>query len=209
MSDPRDLAKLIARGTARALAQRSYASLSEVPLANGRRADLVALARDGMFLIVEVKSSVADFRSDRKWADYREFCDRLSFAVPAEFPAGLIPEDCGLIVADPFGATILREGGGDSRLGAARRKALTLRFSPPARRQPLAAPCLVPIPARWRRSRIDHDMLEFGRASFDYAALRSGRGASLMPSAIFLTLSGAQRSRTGAPMPMPRCYPST
>jgi hypothetical protein len=128
MSDPRDLAKLIARGTARALAQRSYASLSEVPLANGRRADLVALARDGMFLIVEVKSSVADFRSDRKWADYREFCDRLSFAVPAEFPAGLIPEECGLIVADPFGATILREGV-ETRLGAARRKALTLRFA--------------------------------------------------------------------------------
>jgi len=128
MPDPSDLAKLIARGTARALAQRSYASLGEVTLGNGRRADLLALARDGTLLIVEVKSSVADFRSDRKWPEYREYCDRLSFAVPAEFPHGLIPEDCGLIVADPFGATILRDGA-EARLGAARRKALTLHFA--------------------------------------------------------------------------------
>jgi hypothetical protein len=128
MTDARDLARELARGTARALAQLGHASLLEVPLANGRRADLVAIGRDGTLLIVEVKSGVADFRSDRKWPDYREFCDRLAFAVPAEFPRELIPEECGLIVADPFGAMILRDGA-LMPLASARRRALTLRLA--------------------------------------------------------------------------------
>jgi hypothetical protein len=109
------------------LAQRGYVSLAEVPLANGRRADLFAVGRDGALLIIEVKSSVADFRSDRKWPDYREFCDRLAFAVSTEFPRDLIPADCGLIVADPFGAMILRDGA-EHPLAPARRRALMLRF---------------------------------------------------------------------------------
>jgi hypothetical protein len=120
-------AKDICRGTARALARLGFASLAEVPLANGRRADLLAVGRDGMLLIVEVKSSLADFRSDRKWGEYRLFCDRLAFAVAADFPRELIPEDCGLIVADPFDAMILREGS-STPLAPARRKALMLRF---------------------------------------------------------------------------------
>ncbi len=120
-------AKDICRGTARALARLGFASLAEVPLANGRRADLLAVGRDGMLLIVEVKSSLADFRNDRKWGEYRHFCDRLAFAVAAEFPRALIPEDCGLIVADPFDAMIVREGA-LTPLAPARRKALTLRF---------------------------------------------------------------------------------
>jgi hypothetical protein len=128
MTDPRDLAKDLARGVARTLAQRGFATLAEVPLANGRRADLLALGRDGTLVIVEIKSSPTDFRSDHKWPDYRAFCDRLSFAVPADFPQALIPEDCGLIVADPFGALILREGAAIP-LAAARRKAVTLRFA--------------------------------------------------------------------------------
>ncbi|HUB95843.1 MAG TPA: MmcB family DNA repair protein [Stellaceae bacterium] len=123
-----DFARDIFRGTTRALAQLGYAVLSEVPLANGRRADLVAVSRDGSLLIVEVKSSAADFRADRKWPDYRDFCDRLAFAVAADFPRHLIPEDCGLIVADPFGAMILRDGV-ETRLTPARRKALTLRLA--------------------------------------------------------------------------------
>ena len=128
MTDARDIARELARGTARALAQLGHASLFEVPLANGRRADIVALGRDGSLLIVEVKSSVADFRSDRKWPDYRAFCDRLAFAVPADFPRALIPEDCGLIVADPFGAHVVREGA-HLPLAPARRRAVTLRLA--------------------------------------------------------------------------------
>jgi hypothetical protein len=121
-------AVLLARGICRALDQLGYASLVEFPLANGRRADILALGKTGQLVIVEIKSSVADFRADRKWASYREFADRLYFAVPNEFPALLIPEECGLIVADGFGAALLRHGVA-TPLAAARRRALTLRFA--------------------------------------------------------------------------------
>ena len=118
----------LARGVCRALEQLGYASLLEFPLANGRRADILALGKTGELLIIEVKSSVADFRADRKWAFYREYADRLYFAVPNEFPCVLIPEECGLIVADAFGAAVLRHGVA-TPLAAARRRALTLRFA--------------------------------------------------------------------------------
>src|SRR5436305_15257348 len=97
-------AALLTRGARRALEQLGFTSLVEFPLANGRRADILALGKTGDLIIVEIKSSVADFRSDRKWLSYREFADRLYFAVSHEFPMHLIPEDCGLIVADAFGA---------------------------------------------------------------------------------------------------------
>ena len=71
---------------------------------------------------------MADFRADRKWARYKEFADRLFFAVPRDFPGLLIPEECGLIVADGFGAAVLRDGVAQ-RLPPARRKTLTLRFA--------------------------------------------------------------------------------
>jgi hypothetical protein len=121
-------AMLLARGVCRALAQLGYASLVEFPLANSRRADVLALGKMGDLIIVEIKSSVADFRADRKWASYREFADRLYFAVPNEFPALLIPEECGLMVADSFGAAVLRDGV-TRPLAPARRRALTLRFA--------------------------------------------------------------------------------
>src|SRR4029077_10882385 len=115
-------AALLARGVCRALDQLSYASH------NGQRADILALGRTGDLVIVEIKSSVADFRAGRKWAGYRDFADRLYFAVPSDFPALLIPEECGLIVADPFGAALLRHGVAIP-LASARRRALTLRFA--------------------------------------------------------------------------------
>ncbi|MBV9824768.1 MAG: MmcB family DNA repair protein [Alphaproteobacteria bacterium] len=125
---PESNAAGLARGICRALAQLGYASLVEFSLANGRRADILALGRTGDLIIVEIKTSVADFRSDRKWPIYREFADRLYFAVPNGFPVVLIPEDCGLIVADDFGASLVRHGS-PSALTAARRRALTLRFA--------------------------------------------------------------------------------
>lgn len=121
-------AALLARGVCRALEQLGYASLLEFPLANRRRADILALGRSGDLMIVEIKSSVADFRADRKWPHYRDFADRLYFAVPNEFPALLIPEECGLMVADGFGAAMLRHGALNP-LAPARRRALTLRFA--------------------------------------------------------------------------------
>lgn len=119
---------LLARGVARALAQRGYATLTEVSLANGRRADVMGLGRGGELVIVEVKSSLQDFRSDAKWREYREFCDRFYFAVAEDFPRAAIPEECGLIVADGFGAAVVRESPA-APMAAARRKAVTLRFA--------------------------------------------------------------------------------
>jgi hypothetical protein len=121
-------ASLLARGVCRALEQLGYASLLEFPLANGRRADILALGRGGDLVIVEIKSSVADFRADRKWTEYRDFADRFYFAVPNDFPTALIPEDCGLIVADAFAASLLRDGSPNA-LAPGRRRAVTLRFA--------------------------------------------------------------------------------
>ncbi|ACI99908.1 MULTISPECIES: MmcB family DNA repair protein [Rhodospirillales] len=123
---PSEAAAAITRGVRRALADRGIATLVEFPLANGRRADVFGLAEDGGVLIVEVKSCVADFRADHKWPDYREFCDCFYFAVAADFPQELIPDGCGLMVADAFGAEVLREAP-VLKLAAARRKAVTLR----------------------------------------------------------------------------------
>lgn len=119
---------LLARGVCRGLMQHGWATLTEVTLANGRRADVLALDAAGDLVVVEVKSSIEDFRSDRKWGEYREFCDALYFAVPDGFPTDLIPESCGLIAADPFAAEILRRAP-VIRLNPARRRAVTLRFA--------------------------------------------------------------------------------
>src|SRR5690606_15020510 len=72
-------------------------------------ADLMALGRKGEILIVEVKSSVEDFRTDGKWHEYRPYCDAFAFAVGPEFPREILPEESGLIVADGFGGAVLRE----------------------------------------------------------------------------------------------------
>jgi hypothetical protein len=118
----------IARGVGRHFRALDRAVLAELPLADGRRCDLMALDHLGSIAIVEIKSCIADFRSDRKWLDYRDWCDRFYFAVDAAFPLDVIPEDCGLILADRFGAETVREAP-EQRLSAARRKAVTLRFA--------------------------------------------------------------------------------
>jgi CysZ protein len=118
----------VQRGVRRLFSQLGYVSLPEFTLASGRRADVIALGGDGLLTIVEIKSSVADFRADRKWPDYRDFCDRFFFAVPDTLPRAILPEDTGLIVADSFGAAILREAP-PHPLAGARRKAVTLRFA--------------------------------------------------------------------------------
>jgi len=117
----------VTRGTARLLAALGYAPLTEVTLPNGRRADLMALGRKGEILIVEVKSSVEDFRTDGKWHEYRPYCDAFAFAVGPEFPREILPEESGLIVADGFGGAVLREAP-SVPLAGARRKALTVAF---------------------------------------------------------------------------------
>ena len=128
MSEARDFPRELARGVCRALAQRGFATLAEVSLANGRRADGLALGRDGELIIVEIKSSVADFRADQKWMDYRRHCDRLFFATHAGVPCKIFPAEAGLIVADAFGASIVSEAP-EQRIAAATRRAVTLRFA--------------------------------------------------------------------------------
>ena len=102
--------------------------VSELPLPSGRRADLVALGGDGEILIVEIKSSVADFRADQKWMDYRLHCDRLFFATIVDVPCEIFPADAGLIVADAFGASICLKRRSIG-FAAARRKTVMLRFA--------------------------------------------------------------------------------
>ena len=118
----------VCTGVRRLLAGLGYASICELTLASGRRADIIALGPDGCVWIVEIKSSLADFRADSKWPDYREFCDRFFFAVPTEFRADVLPQDAGLILADGFGAALVREAP-EHRMAGSRRKAVTLRFA--------------------------------------------------------------------------------
>jgi hypothetical protein len=123
-----ETALAIARGTARYLHALGYCVVSELPLPSGRRADLVALGGDGEIIIVEIKSSVADFRADQKWMDYRRHCDRLFFATHAGVPCDIFPTEAGLIVADAFGASIVSEAP-EQRIAAATRRSVTLRFA--------------------------------------------------------------------------------
>jgi len=122
------ISRQVSRGVCRALAELGYATLTEFTLRNGRRVDVIALGGSGEILVVEIKSSLEDFRSDQKWPEYEGFCDQLYFAVPEGFPLEVLPDDRGLIVADAYGAAVLREAP-VARLNAARRKALTLRFA--------------------------------------------------------------------------------
>jgi hypothetical protein len=100
----------------------------EVPLANGRRADVMGLTANGEIWIVETKSCLQDFAVDGKWPDYIDYCDRFFFGVTEEFPRELIPEEVGLIVADGFGGAILRDCT-PRPLAGARRKAVMLLFA--------------------------------------------------------------------------------
>ena len=128
------VAGILTRGVRRALVERGYASLTEFRLVSGRRADVLAIDEAGEIIIVEVKSSVADFRADQKWPEYQAWCDTFFFAVGPDFPADLIPVECGLMVADGFGAAVLRDAP-MVKLNAARRRALTLRIALTASRR--------------------------------------------------------------------------
>ncbi|MGG7567642.1 MmcB family DNA repair protein [Rhodovulum sp. DZ06] len=119
---------LLARGVCRFLVDGGFAPATEVSPARGLRCDVLALGPKGEIWAVECKSGLPDFRADRKWEGYLEWCDRLFFAVDADFPVEVLPEDQGLILADGFGAEIIRMP--EARpLAAARRKALTARFA--------------------------------------------------------------------------------
>jgi hypothetical protein len=118
----------VQRGVGRLLRSYGFAVVTELALGGAGRADVVGLSQDGEFWIVEIKSSVEDFRVDRKWPQYRLSCDRLFFATHAEVPAAIFPEDAGLILADAFGGEFLRNGP-VHRLASARRRQMLVRFA--------------------------------------------------------------------------------
>jgi hypothetical protein len=124
----------VARGTQRLLGSLGFNCIPELALPSGRRADLVAIAADGEIWIVEIKSSIADFRADQKWQDYRLHCDRMFFATTLEVPVEIFPSDAGLIVADAFAAQILVEAP-EHRLHAATRKTMLMNFARTAARR--------------------------------------------------------------------------
>lgn len=123
-----DRALMIRRGVQRLFSDLRVSMVPELTLASGRRADLVALGASGEIWIVEIKSSIEDFRVDTKWPDYRQHCDRLFFATHSGVPADIFPQECGLIIADGWSGHLLREAP-EHRLSAATRKAMLLRFA--------------------------------------------------------------------------------
>lgn len=120
--------QLLARGVCRHLRQYDFLTLEEFVPAPGLRVDVMALGPKGELWVVECKSSLADFQADAKWQGYLEFCDRYFWAVGSDFPAEILPDASGLILADAYDAEILRMPAED-RLPAARRRKLTLKFA--------------------------------------------------------------------------------
>ena len=124
----------VVRGVSRLLFRHDYMALSEVPLGNGRRADVMALDARGEIVIIEIKVSRGDLRGDTKWPCYLDYCDRFFWAVPAGFDLAPFeelafrPDCCGLIVADRYDAAILREAP-TRPMPPARRKSELLRFA--------------------------------------------------------------------------------
>jgi hypothetical protein len=111
------------------LAEEGHASLTEVTLASGRRADVMAVSPKGDVTIIEVKSCLQDFASDQKWPEYAPWCDRFLFAVDCDFPQDRLPPEVGLIVADGFGGALIRPAMEQVKLAGARRKSITLSFA--------------------------------------------------------------------------------
>jgi len=119
----------LARGVSRLLSEMGFACLTEFRLKSGRRADVAGLDRKGRIVIVEIKRSLADFRADAKWPEYLDYCDAFYFATPKGFPDGVLPAGHGLILADRFGAEVIRPAAGKAPLPAHRRREVTLRFA--------------------------------------------------------------------------------
>jgi hypothetical protein len=118
----------VQRGVMRLLrATHDFCCFAEVPLANGRRADVLGVGPRGEIWIVEIKSSLIDLRVDAKWPNYKDYCDRFYFAKPPELDADIFPAGEGLIVADLHGAEILRPAA-EHLLAPARRKAMMLKL---------------------------------------------------------------------------------
>ena len=123
-----ETALMIARGVRRLLRARGFSSVTELALTDGRRADIAAVNQRRRGADRRGQVIAADFRADRKWRDYAACCDRLYFAISEHTPVDLMPLEAGLIVADPYGAEIVREAE-LKRMAPTSRRALLLRFA--------------------------------------------------------------------------------
>jgi len=120
--------QLLARGVSRHLLGHDFVTLEEVVPTPGLRVDVMALGPKGEIWVVECKSGRADFRTDRKWQGYLDWCDRFFWAVDADFPTDLLPQGTGLMLADGYDAEILRMGP-ETPLAGARRKMMVQKFA--------------------------------------------------------------------------------
>ena len=111
----------IARGVMRHFSQIGLSSLSEFSPTRGLRVDIITVGISDEIWIVECKSGQSDFKSDKKWQNYLDWCDRYFWAVDANFPINILPSDTGIIIADAYDASILRDSP-LNKLSAARRK---------------------------------------------------------------------------------------
>ena len=138
-TDAPPIAAEVARGVTRLFCRQDLFAVCEMPLPNGRRADLMAIDGKGGLTIVEIKVAKSDLVNDGKWLDYLEYCDRFYWAVPPHL-AGILeeerylPGEAGLIVADRYDAAVIREAA-HRALAPARRKAELLRFARRAARR--------------------------------------------------------------------------
>ena len=122
------VAARLARGVCRHLGALGCGTLTEFSLSSGRRVDVIGFDARGSITIVEIKSSVVDFRTDAKWPGYLEFCDAFYFAVPEGFPHDLLPSEHGLMVADAYSAAVIRPAP-TLAMNASRRRAQLLRLA--------------------------------------------------------------------------------
>ncbi len=129
-----DRAPRIRRGVMRLMDSLGYASVGEFALGNGMRADVLGINGQGRIVIVEIKSGRADFLGDCKWQAYMEYCDRFYFAVEPGFPAEILPQDAGLIIADAHGGSVSREAP-EALLNGNRRRSLILDLALTASRR--------------------------------------------------------------------------
>lgn len=120
--------QLLARGVCRHLRSMDFVCVEELVPARGLRVDVMALGPKGEVWVIECKSSRADFMSDSKWQGYLEWCDRFFWAVDADFPTELLPDETGLILADAYDAEVVRMAPED-KLAAARRKVMVQKFA--------------------------------------------------------------------------------
>jgi hypothetical protein len=138
-ADAPPIAAEVARGVTRLFCRQDLFAICEMPLPNGRRADLMAIDSKGALTIVEIKVAKSDLVGDGKWTDYLDYCDRFFWAVPPHLAPILeeeryLPSDAGLIVADRYDAVIMRQAA-NRPLAPARRKAELLRFARRAARR--------------------------------------------------------------------------